>query len=1057
MIPRDNLGWRATTHAGTAARTLHGVAPGRRAEGRKTLLPKRPDLFKLPNCCVPPRPIVLPQSHPLPRWLGPALLLLGLLLSSPLAHAMNVALPMRQLQHTAWSAKDGAPGEIFVITQTRDGFLWLGSSTGVVRFDGLHFTPLKQITGTALPSDDIWALAPMADGSLWIGMGLHGIVRLDHGHLQFWNEAQGIGKSPVLAIAMAPDGHPLAATGQGLLELDQGRWSLLPGAPGEIAQTVFVDSKQRIWIAGRTHIWLRQAGSTHFIDTGIAAGDVIQFNEGADGTIWVVDTSRSVHPVWSEQKQLLDTGTEIQVGSNGIAFDADGGLWIGSLGDGLRRAGTPAKLYGTAVPRFGKQVDAYTSVDGLTADFVYSVFRDDEDDIWVGTSRGLDRFRASTVVSVPLPSDYHALLMQPAADGGLWVGSASRPLIEVSADGHVRDTGEGIGQSAAQVIGDDQWWGDEPWIIHRHGQQQDRIRLPPSADHTQISNLLLDGRKRLWVTLNGIGALVHDDGHWQSFNAAQALPTANIMASYADPRGLIWLAFANNQLVSVDGDQTRIHAPPDSPAVGDPRVITSHDDHLYLGGRNGIAVQIGPHFLPLRPQTGHALRDVIGLAFSADGALWIADGDGIGRIAPVDLSTWLQAPGAQIEVRRFGYQDGLPAPIQQGSQHPGAVLARDGRIWFSTIDGLAWVDPSHLPPNPPAPRVHLTGVIHDHQPRRPAPAMEFAPGTRQIGFTYTATELGTPELTRFHYRLLGLDPQWQRVGDRRETYFSNLGPGHYRFEVSASLDEQHWSTHADSIDFTIQPAFYQTRWFALLVAALVLMLIWGLHHLRLRQVAARLELMHHERHTERERIARELHDTLLQSVQGLLLRADVAASGLPADAPGRAALDHSIERANQMLEEGRDRITALRAPRADGSLVETLAAFADEHSRELTADEIPVLHLDTRGIVRELQPLAAEELLQLGTEALRNVYRHAHARNVSLRLEFQRRGLRLSIEDDGRGIPPEVLDAGGRDKHFGLVGMRERARRINAKLELSSNALGTRILLRVPARSAYRR
>jgi signal transduction histidine kinase len=325
--------------------------------------------------------------------------------------------------------------------------------------------------------------------------------------------------------------------------------------------------------------------------------------------------------------------------------------------------------------------------------------------------------------------------------------------------------------------------------------------------------------------------------------------------------------------------------------------------------------------------------------------------------------------------------------------------------------------------------------------------------TTHVRIEYTAASLQIPERVRFRYKLDGLDKEWQDVGDRREATYTNLGPGQYSFHVIAANNDGVWNNTGATLAFSIAPALYQTYWFYGLCVLLCLGLLWLLYRVRIRQVSLQVRARLEERLAERERIARELHDTLLQSVQGLVLRFRAAVSRLSQEEPARSAMEQALDRADGVLAEGRDAVKQLRsAPGGDLELSRAIAAFGEELARE----DPCYFHSTVEGMPRELHPIVREEVMFIAREALVNAFRHGAARQIEAETSYGDTELKLRIRDDGRGIDVDMLRAGGREGHWGLLGMRERAKRVRGTLTLwSKPGAGTEIEVRLPAHMAY--
>ena len=389
----------------------------------------------------------------------------------------------------------------------------------------------------------------------------------------------------------------------------------------------------------------------------------------------------------------------------------------------------------------------------------------------------------------------------------------------------------------------------------------------------------------------------------------------------------------------------------------------------------------------------------------------------------------------------------------------------DGKIWFVHSDGVSIIDPHHLPFNKLPPPVHVEQITAD---RKAYDVASFASGRlplpariRDLQIDYTALSLVAPEKVLFRYKLEGFDRDWQDVGTRRQAFYNNLRPRHYRFRVAACNNSGVWNEAGAFLDFPVAPAYYQTMWFRALCVAAVLALLWAIYQLRLRQVAREFNMTLEARVGERTRIARELHDTLLQSFHGLLMRFQAVSNELVEGEP-KHELDEAIDRAARAITEGRDAVQGLRS-----SVVESndLATALGTLGKELAAAESrpPEFTLQVEGTQRGLHPILRDETYRVAGEALRNAFRLADARRIEVEIRYDERQFRVRVRDDGKGIDPNLLADGGRAGHFGLRGMRERVQGIGGKLTVWSSdpqtdgglESGTEVELSIPAPRAY--
>jgi signal transduction histidine kinase len=422
----------------------------------------------------------------------------------------------------------------------------------------------------------------------------------------------------------------------------------------------------------------------------------------------------------------------------------------------------------------------------------------------------------------------------------------------------------------------------------------------------------------------------------------------------------------------------------------------------------------------------------------------------VARIAREELMRTMRDGGATVRYERFDHHDGLQGSAQQLRPQPSLVEGLDGRLWFSTSGGLQWLDPQQLHRNQLAPPVTVKALrVGNRQYRDDHGVVSLPVRTSQVAIDYTAASLTIPERVAFRYRLDTVDDEWVEAGKRREANYANLKPGHYVFRVQAANEQGVWNTEGASVAFDIPPTLAQTRAFLVACGLLALGLIGWLYHFRMRRVAAQIQARLGERLSERERIARELHDTLLQGFQALVLHLHVANQHIPEGAPARQMIERALERADRVLGEGRDRVNGLRARSDRLNLVHELSAVGEQ----LAMDHPARYQVRVTGTARELHPVVAEEATRIGHEALVNAFRHAQASEINLGIAYGMRELRVSVRDDGVGIDVASHGSSGR---WGLVGIRERAARIKAQVEIRTEpGAGTEVELRVPHRVAY--
>jgi len=950
-----------------------------------------------------------------------------------------------QFVHTVWVAKDGAPANITAIAQTTDGYLWLASSQGLYRFDGVEFER-EEAGSRPAPLDSVYSLLACANGDLWAGSAVAGISRLRNGTNRNYSAADGFPDRAVLSIAQNREGAIWAATQGGLVRFDGRRWRTFGPESGFEGSPIslYADRHGTLWAATADAIFYLTPGAGTFQRAGFQAAWAMHMLESPNGTMWVAETTRYVRPM------PPSPGPEIMLGSQRILFDRDGSLWITTLGDGLRRVEHPDRLTYKRIGKSSDQLDSFTANRGLSADYVTAIYQDREGNVWVGTSAGLDRFTKGAVAPGP-PASAHLTRMTIAPDtgGDVWLGDLS---------GHVGR------------IHDNQWFphlglicfsatpdpNGGTWLAEYHRAYREingrftPTQFPHPYEHNaQPVRIAVDSSGALWISgSSGVFARRHSE--WIAVDLPIGFPGKTPSLAYADAAGRVWFGFKENAILLIDGNAQRVLSEKDGLHAGAILAISVRGAATWVAGSNGLQFLDGERFRDISLPDGGTFGSISGVAETSDGSLWLNAYNGIIHVSPAQVSK-LKAGENRAEYTRFDAYDGLPGPTQQGQPYPSLIQATDGKLWFATSAGPVWIDPNDIPHNPLPPPVTIRSITARGKRYASFANLRLPKLTRDLDIAYTALSLTVPARVHFRYMLEGSDKDWREGGAQRQASYTNLGPGTYRFRVMASNNDGIWNQAGAVVGFRIDSAFYQTFWFEAACCAGGLWLLWLFYQYRLRMATSQVQSRLEGQIAERERIARELHDTLLQSFQGLMLRLQVVDDLLPAG-EAKEQLEQSLDRADQAISEGRRAVYDLRSSTtAAGDLKESLRAAAAEYAGE----GAPVFRLEIEGAARDLHPILCDEVYRIAREGLCNAFTHARAAHVEAEITYGARFLRLRIRDDGVGIPEDILES-GRSGHYGLKGMRERARQTGATLEIWSRPkAGTEIDLNIPASIAY--
>lgn len=1019
----------------------------------------------------PPEDIVVaPRSSLL------AVLLIAALVSQcAAAQVAQPALPAgERIVHESWTFKDGAPEIATALAQSADGYLWIGAPSGLFRFDGVRFELFRSPFGDRLHSTSVSALFAADDG-VWVGYLFGGFSFIKNGRVKNFVE-------PTATVTgFAGDEHGITWAGSnnanGLWRFDGASWERVGdewNVPRHPVAQIGFDRDGILWVLlgfsgpeAAKQLYFLLPGDRRFQK---AADNlfVLGFTQDADRRVLTTREKSQGKPGSSiGLPSALPAYPILKVESDQIV-DRANGIWLIPRDPFVLRHAASAPLHeaiGNASPGNSEVIPINPMSNARLVDR--------ESSVWFGTRTGVHRFSYSPLVQQQLPATSAPwFMLAPDEQGAVWIttgdGVGTSTLYRV-AEGKVdlQRSMAGVSSFAYRAPDKTFWFGGEGGLWHMVDGRLTQVELPKEmAERARyLVTMMQDGSGGYWVSFAGLGLYRLKDGGWARYERRQEAgvrgtrrecPSTAVLSAFTDRTNRVWLGCTKDQLAVLDGDREQAFGPSEGIRVGNITAIYGRGSEVWIGGEFGLQQFDNGRFRTIQAIDGELLRGISGIVETANGDLWLNGLSGIVHIRRAEILQALRNPAYQVSAERFDRRSGLPGLASQLRHMPTAIEGTDGRLWFTVSNGVVWLDPTRASSGTPPPPVSIQSVSADGKGYEPDQLPEFSADTASVQIGYAAVSLFNPDAIRFRYRLHETDGGWHEAGRSTSVSYRNLPPGTYHFSVGASDANGAWSDRVATTQFSILPAFYQTNWFRALCVLLLLALAWAAYRSRIRSLQRRFEMTLDARVGERTRIARDLHDTLLQSFHGLLLRFQTAFDLLP-DRPAEAKriLAGAIDQAAEAITEGRDAVQGLRASAAEtNDLADALRSLGEELANE--HGNGGSLRVDVQGMPRALHPIVRDEGFRIGGEALRNAFRHAGARQIEVELCYDERQFRLRVRDDGKGIDPELLREGGAEGHFGLRGMRERAKVAGGKLTVwSAPGTGTEVELTIPGAGAY--
>jgi signal transduction histidine kinase/ligand-binding sensor domain-containing protein len=993
-------------------------------------------------------------------WRAAAGLSIALTIALAPGRAVSPDQPANSYIRTTFTVEDGLSSNVVnALLQTRDGFLWIGTDAGLNRFDGRHFAPIYFRGPESTPQGIVSALAEATNGDLWIGttaglvrISQQGLSQFDRSLSTFYHAGAGssdeirclhVGRDGTLWVGTSGglyrfsgerfqdvihdtiidrieeglDGHLLVVTHHGFVELDGTKVIDHPGLPQQLGVIpeaifhVFQDRQGAVWFCTSTGLARLLNGSLEkFQPYGKDGDGILHGYEDPQGNLWVeastltsAQQTGGIFRVSGGKRELLEASTQVR--TSPISADREGNLWIGTNGQGLLRFKD-------------RPIQMFNKADGLPNNIPMTVLSKKDGSLWVGDNCGglsvFDGEKFKTYDEKDGLANSCVWALAEGQNGDLWVGTWGGGLFRFANGRFTQfNSQQGLADSIVRAI-----------IAARDGS--------------------------LWIaTENGLSHMT--DGKFHNYTTADGLSSNRVLSVYQDRRGIIW-AGSSRGVNRMDGDR---FVPVVSPQKNfDPRYISLAEDAaggLYaLSAPKGIDRIEGNNLA----QVNHDL-DLLTMISAPNGDLWFSGGNGVFRFSSAAFRGSQEGQENLPDYAWFGKADGMTS-TQCSIGAPNMALTADGKLWVATVQGLAMLDLRRLSFNSGKPTVFVEDVTIGRIRQPAGRELVLPPGTHHVEFRFDSISLASPEKIRFQYRMNDVDPVWLDADSAHTAVYTNIPAGTHAFRIRASNSDGVWDRDGISFSVTQKPYFYQTAWFNLAWVAGLVILLWALYQLRLRQLAQQYNIRLEERVSERSRIARELHDTLLQSFHGVSLLFHSLSEELPEGAT-KQKFRRTVDLASDAIRQGRSAVQGLRATTIEtNDLAASVRVLAEGLAADEAGENAPLFSVAVEGAARDLQPILRDEVFRIAAEALRNAFRHSQAGRIEVEIRYYPSRLVVKIRDDGKGIEAQMLGQGGRTGHWGLSGMRERAGEIGGKLHISSEGKsGTVVELSVPARIAY--
>ncbi|NYF81327.1 sensor histidine kinase [Granulicella arctica] len=940
-----------------------------------------------------------------------------------------------------WLAQDGLPSEtIQAFAQTPDHYLWIGTLRGLVRFDGYRFVHFDSDNISALKTDSIFCLKVTRDGALWIGTEGGGLIRYQNGAFRVFSANDGLTNNVVRAVYEDNAGNIWVGTDSGLFRFFGERFKRVDGSgmiPAMSVHAITGDSRGGIWVGGTALVYMDREGVRNYrLVRDISSLRVKSILETRDGSIWVGAVSGLYRlQTMGGFKHVDEVPGTVRV----LRETSDGALWAGTIGNGLY------------VNRTGRFVRMNLMI-GLSSNTVLNLYEDQEMNIWVGSQGGMLRLTKSSVSIYPLPgaSDSDFGNVYQDRDGTLWI--CSNHLFHMKEGVLKPHTFPGLAGIKVRLLMRDEggalWVGtDGKGVFHQSGNMWVNYLAKDGLGSNFPRAMIQTRDGSVWIGTDG------GVSHWtpRGFKACDignGFQSVSVMALLEDHAGDIWMGTFQG-LKHLQGD--RFVGDVVTEAVGHDTVLALHEDRqgvLWIGTNRGLYRYKSGKFFLFTTNNGLVNNLIYSILENGDGDLWLGGPNG------ASLQSWKQLEEAANHrlrsVTPIYFASSLDAGSAEifGSMQPAGAISRQGDVWFPSNKGLVHIAANRMERRGAFPLAIDRVVVDGREVSSHSQPIVLSPRSSRVEISYAPILLRSQAAMLFRTKLEGFDQEWRETSARRTAEFDNLAPGHYVFRVEAWEAGQSESKSVASLEFVQKAYFYRRPWFLFFCGGLLAALAWGAYRFRIQRIKMRFRLVLEER----SRLAREMHDTVLQGCTNVSALLEAASSMEAADpVSADEMVDLARTQVRTTIGEARQAIWDLRRSELPGEdIVRSLQRIADQMNSNA---EVPIL-CEVTGKQFPIEPSALQELLMITREALHNSVMHGQPREIVLRADFSDESLVIQVCDDGHGFDCAGM---GQDSgpHFGIQGMKERARRIGAIFSVSSRiGVGTQVGIEISRKRA---